>query len=1290
MREKSMSKIKTVLLKGIKMKKTNAVGNFKEFHNKSIALTAMLILSVLVFSTTLWDHTNDGIKFEHISIEHGLSQGTISCIIQDNRGFMWFGTENGLNRYDGHEFKPYTSDSNNLDTLSHNLVISIFKEQSGILWIGTQGGGINKFDPKTEKFTNHRNNQNFGLFKKMNIRDIHEDKQGILWIGTDEGLYKSDQEKKILLCHYCKNKDGEFINKINTIYEDNKEKIWVGADDGLYEDKYNSGNGYFKHYPIELGYDFNIEVNAIYEDQPGELWIGTIIGLYKFDRKTGKFSPFKEEVLKNKQISVIYKDKKNTIWIGSQGDGLYQLDPGKNSITGYRNIPDDFTSLSNNNVLDIHQDKLGLIWIGTFGGGINKLDPGGKKFTLYKNIPGDPDSLINNEVRGICQDKEGGIWVSTRGGGISKFDLVNEKFKAYLIEEDISKDPRRNEVNIIKSDHFGNIWVGTFQSGLYKFVPGNGTFHHHKSKSIKKEDHIISIYVDEENYLWIGIQDKGLIKLDKDEERKELHCYQSDPKESNSLSNNNVYAICEDHSGILWIGTGGGGLNKFDKEKDQFFHYLPKQDKPKWLSHNFITAIYQESSKILWIGTLGGGLNKFEKEQKTFTVYKTEQGLPNNVIYDILGDNKGNLWLTTNRGLAKFNPKTGKSRNFTINDGLQGCEFNLGAAYYSKKTGMMFLGGFNGFNVFEPAKISDTWAPPDIVITALKILNKSVPLNKYISGNKALTLSYKDNFVSFGFAALNFSDPENNQYAYKLKPINKDWIQLGNKHDVDFSGLGPGKYIFRVKGADSHGVWNENGTSIKITITPPFWATWWFYTLISLALIIGVFTVIKLRTRRIENQKRILEELVGERTDEINQQKDELKKANTLLKQEINVRKQTEASLKESEERYRTLIETSPDAIALSEIDIEHGKIIMANYQAANLLGYGSVDEMYANVKTILEIFSFNDRDKARKNARMILKTGLNKNTEYNIQTKDGAAVPVEISTSLIRDVDGTPKYFLTITRDIRDRKEAEKQEKIHQEKLMHADKMISLGNLVSDVAHELNNPAGTLKMNSEIFNGVWKDIVPVLDKYYKDKKDFSLSGIPYQDAKKRLEDLIIGFMEGSQRIEKIINDLRDFSRPGDPANKEPTDIHKVIESSVNLTNNLIKKATKRFSLKFAESLSFIEGNFHKLEQVFINLIQNACHALSDNNKGISILTSITNEKNHITITVKDEGVGIDEKELSFITDRFYTTKKDEGGIGLGLYISMKIIQDHKGNMEFQSEKGKGTTVTVTLPVNEC
>jgi signal transduction histidine kinase/ligand-binding sensor domain-containing protein len=1143
---------KSTLFKENKMKK-NKTNDFQKNDDKGLGIITTFIFSALIFSVTLIAQTNNDINFKHISTSQGLSQGTASCIIQDKHGFMWFGTQDGLKRYDGHEFNLYTYDFNKPDTLSHSLVISICMDQSGILWAGTLGGGLNKFDPQTEKFTNHRGNKNFEPLKNMNIRAIHIDKQGILWIGTDEGLYKSNPDRsKFHPYNNCTSSHGGVIKKVKTIYGDKEDTTWVGCDDGLYKCK--SGEEYFTHYSIEPDAPFKNEVNAICQDQPGELWIGTTGGLYKFDRKAGKFTTYTKH-LKGKQIRKIYKDKDGILWIGTRGEGLNRFDVEKEIFSNHKNIPNDLTSLSNNNVTDIYQDSSGLIWIGTIGGGINKFDPVGKKFTLYKNIPGDSTSLNNNEVRGIGEDKNGVIWVGTRGGGINKFDPVSKKFTHYLIEDRISQNPRRNDINVTHSDHFGTLWLGTFGGGLYQFVPVEEKFYPYESNFIGNGAQILSIYEDKEGFLWIGALDGGLVKLGKDKERKELKNYKNIPKNSNSLSSNNVYAIFEDHSGILWIGTGGGGLNKFIKKKEQFTRYHPEQGCPNCISHNFVSSIYEDSSGILWIGTLGG-FNKLDRGKDKFITFTTREGLPNNVIYDILEDKNGNLWLSTNRGLSKFNPKTGESRNYTISDGLQGYEFNRGAACYSKKTGMMFFGGFNGFNVFDPGKIVDISSPPPIVITSFKKLNKNVSLKTSFLETRELRLSYNDNSISFGFAVLSFLEPENNKYAYKLEPIHKDWIQLGNKHDVDLTNLDPGKYTFRVKGADKHGTWSEQGKSIRITVTPPFWATWWFQTLIVLALLSSVVIFIKIRIRVFETQKRKLQELVEERTEEINRQKEELKKANALLKQEIDLRE------------------------------------------------------------------------------------------------------------------------------------EAERQEKLRQEELIRADRMISLGRLVSGVAHEINNPVSIIKINSAIFHRVWHSVGMVLDEYNERNRDFSIDGLPYNEAKNKLEELITGLTENSQRIEKIINDLRDFSRPGDPLIMKPTDINKGIQSSVNLANNMLKKATTQFSLNLAENLPLIQGNFQKLEQVFINLIQNACQALPDKNRGIHISTDYKKDKDHIVITVKDEGVGIDNKVLGYITDPFFTTKRDQGGTGLGLSISLQIIREHNGSMNFESEVGKGTTVTVRLPVN--
>ncbi|MDQ1352562.1 MAG: hypothetical protein QG657_2868, partial [Acidobacteriota bacterium] len=1241
-----------------------------EYELKRQKNTILLILINLI-STLIWplkvnSLPDDGIEFKHISIKEGLSQGSINCIIQDSRGFMLFGTQAGLNRYDGHNFKIYSHEANKKWSLSHNLAISIYKDSKETIWIGTYGGGLNRYDSKTEKFINHNNNPDqFKGLELQNVWAICEDNTGALWIGTDNGLFISNPEKN----HFNRFEDQPVTLplKVRAIYKDREGTLWVGGDSGLF--KYSNDTGKFQHYPIVSGNPLYNEVTMIIEDQAGTLWIGTVGGIYTFDRKKEIFEPYPGQSLTDKFINVIYEDMDSTIWIGTRADGLYRLNLKSGKIKPFKSIPNDTTSLSSNNISTIYQDRDGFMWIGTAGKGINTFDPGFKRFTLYNNEPDNPSSLNNNEIRGISEGKDGMIWIGTNGGGINRFDPNSKTFEHYEIKPGESPNPRRNYVNTIFMDYEGKLWVGTVRAGLYIFDPKNGKFAQFQNNYKDPDESIVELYEDSQKYLWIGTLDNGLTVIDQSRKKfKNFKYNSSDPK---SLSNNKVYALREDNKGNLWIGTGSGGLNKlelekfaFDENEEIFYRFQPDPTKSERISDNFISAIYQDNKGRLWIGTASGGLNRLINERdKSFEVYTTKQGLPDNTSYDILEDSKGYLWLSTNKGLSRFNPGREEFRNYSENDGLQGYEFTRRSACKSR-TGALYFGGFNGFNVFNPDEIKDISSPPPpIVITSFKKLNQDVKLEPSISERHELKLYYKDSFISFGFAALSFSEPGNNQYAYKLEPINNDWIYLGNKHDIDFNNLEPGNYSFRVKGANNRGVWNEQGASLKIIVIPPFWVTWWFRVLLFLALLSGIAGFVKIRTTQIKKQNKKLEEFVLERTNEINQQKEELREANVSLKNEIKVRRKAEMALMESQERYRTLVETSPDAIILS--DIHDGRIIMTNRQSAALCGYTSVEDMHAHVNTFFELMNENSSNLAHKNVEKIKKQNISRNTEYTLLSKDDKLIAVEISTSLVEGADGNPRYFLSIIRDIRERKEAEQKETLQRERLIQADRMVSLGRLVSGVAHELNNPASSIKMNSEIFDRVWKDVIPILDEYYKRNSQFSLAHIPYTDAKSRLEDLIIGSMESAQRIEKIIKDLKDFSRPGDASTREPIHIDKVIQSSVNLTQNLLKKCTKHFSLQFAENLPDIMGNSTKLEQVFINLIQNACQALPDSTSGISISTAFSKENNQVVVQVKDEGVGIEEKDLKYITEPFFTTRRDQGGTGLGLSISLQIIQDH-------------------------
>jgi PAS domain S-box-containing protein len=1241
--------------------------SIKKCVRAAVPLFLLLFAAIIFADVPKNQYAN--IKFERLSIGQGLPQSTVFCILQDKRGFMWFGTQYGLSRYDGHTFKLYDYNPKNPNSLSHNLVISLFEDDSGMLWVGTWGGGLNRFDRKTEKFKIYKNNpEDPNSLSNNNVWTIYEDKKGILWVGTGKGLNKYDREnEKFNLCpEKSKGSDSKEETKINTIYQDSKGTLWVGADSGLH--KYERDKGNITRVKCKGGSEESTppKIKVIYGDRDSVLWIGTEGGLYKFILENGKIIHDHEiadklNELKDKQINSIYKDSSCRLWIGTLKNGLYILDPLLERPINYIYTHGNPNSLSHDDVKAIYEDKSGLIWIGTYNGGLNKFDPKRKKFTFYRNIPGNPKSLSNNNVMAISKGKDGVVWLGTWSGGLNNFNTRNKEFTHYNIPYNISQNPNRNNIRALCEDHDRVIWVGTGGAGLYRFEPGKKNFIPYIIKAsnvnteyiIGPEEYILTIYLDKEGVLWIGTLDRGLTKIEKN--RKEYKNYRYNSQRHHSLSDNKVYAILKDRSGTLWIGTGGGGLNRFDREKEIFTRYQPSRDETDSISHNFIIAICEDREGTLWIGTNGGGLNKFDRQKETFTAFTTQDGLPNNVIYDILEDEDGCIWLSTNKGLSRLNSKAKRFRNYSVKDGLQAYEFNRGAAWKSK-SGKMFFGGISGFNVFNPneLKSKDRLTPPPIVITSFKKRNQEFKLSTSISEIDQLELSYKDTSISFEFAALSFSEPELNRYSYKLEPIDMVWIDLGNKHVVDLINLEPGVYTFRVKGSNNDGTWNEEGKSIKITVNHPFWQTWWFRVLLVLIIVGCILGLVRWRINIIE-------------------------KANIKLKKEIEDRKR-------AEELYRTLVDTSPDAITLSEV--ETGKIMKANRQAVKLLGYSSEEEIKKEVENIFDIFSQRDRERAEKNAEKVIMEGINRNTEYTIMSKDGTPIAAELSTALIRDADKKPQYFLSITRDIRRRKEEERQEKMRQERLVQIDKMVALGTLVSGVAHELNNPLASIKMNADSFSNVWKDIVPVLDKHYEKNNDFKMANLPYKVSKPQLNELITGLIESAKRIEKIIESLRDFSRPEVSYERHSIEINKVIRSSIDLTNHMIKKATINFNFKPAKNLPLLEGNFQKLEQVFINLIQNACQALPVKSKKIEMSTIFDKKKNQIIIKVEDEGIGIEEKNMRQITDPFFTTKRDKGGTGLGLAISMQIIQEHGGRMSFESSVGEGTTVIVKLPVS--
>ncbi|MFC1921893.1 two-component regulator propeller domain-containing protein [Chloroflexota bacterium] len=828
------------------------------------------------------------IRFEKISIEDGLSQSSVYSIYQDSTGFLWFGTEDGLNKFDGYNFTVYRHDPDDPLSLSDNSILSIFEDGSGELWIGTYGRGLNRFDREKEQFKRFRHNpDNPNSLINDNVNVINVDSSGRLWVGTMDGLDRYDSESDKFI-HYQSNPEilnGLSHNTITAIHQDLNGILWIGTFGGGLN-RYDPTTDQFFQYshdilnPNTISSDY---VSSISEDQSGIIWIGTADGgLNKFNPKTEEFNqylanPQYSNSLSQNSISSIDVDHLGNIWIGSDGSGIDVFNPSSEQFQNFKNEQDDLFSLSQDLVTEIYVDRSGIVWIGTFGGGVNKFDPLTTRFIHYRHISSNLNSLSSNNVMSITENEAGNLWIGLFGGGL---DRINRSDGTVIHYRNDPNDPgslASDDVWYVYPDQSNLLWVGTIGGGLDRFDTNTGEFTHFVSDPDDPDslsiNAVTTIYEDRDNMLWIGTSGGGLDRFDRKTE-KFFH-FVHDPDEPSSLSNNRIWTITEDRAGNLWVGTGGGGISVLDQKSGKFVQYLHDPDDPNSLGDTDIFSIYEDSGGSIWIGTYGSGLDKFDPATGEFIHYRVSDGLPNNVVYGILEDENGYLWLSTNLGLSSFDPRTESFKNFEVSDGLQSNEFNVGAHYIDEQ-GEMYFGGINGLTSFHPEDIQDTELLPSVLLTALKQGGEDILIGKAIENLDEITLDRSNNNFEFEFAALNYSHPEKSQYAYILEGFDENWNFIGKNRNGRYTNLPGGTYTLRLKATNSDGIWNENGASITVKVVPPFWETWWFIGIITLIVLASVVSGYMWRVRTAEARSQELEDQVRTRTEEIDRRRIEL------------------------------------------------------------------------------------------------------------------------------------------------------------------------------------------------------------------------------------------------------------------------------------------------------------------------------------------------------------------------------------------------------------------------------
>jgi len=1239
--------------------------------------------------------TSYSIQFEHVSREQGLSQVTGNCVVQDPAGFIWIGTQNGLNRFDGYHCLVYRQNPLRPGSISDSWVDCLLIDSSGALWAGTHSGGLNRFDRNSNKCIAYQHTpEDPGSLSHNAVTSLCEDKRGRIWVGTEGGLDLYQPESDTFAHYRYDPSDSNSLsqNKVLCLLCDDTGTLWVGTEDGLnrFDDNRNRFVRY-RHDPQDQNSLPGDAIQAVCQSRNGRLWIGTSTGLAELDPGTESCVVFRHDPstsgsLSDNNISAVLEDASGTLWIGTHNDGINLFHRNSTQFVHYKYNSSDRKSLSDNIITSLYEDRAGTIWIGTYNGSLNLFNGMMHKFNNFKHDPSNLNSLSNNNIRTFFEDSQGLLWVGTDGGGLNRIDRKAGEFTHYINDPLDPGSLSHNFVRAVFEDRSGNLWVGTDGGGLNLFDRSTAKFtrfrHDPNDPTSLSNDNVISIFQDLDGAIWVTTYGGGLNLMKQDKETIAFTRFKHDPSDPHSICSDFVRVIQEDDDGSLWVGTYHG-LCRLDRERKSCACFQNNPSQADSLSNNRVTALHLDHSGNLWVGTFGGGVNKLIRETDAFVRYTEEEGCDNNAISGILEDEKGLLWIGTISGLSCFDPKNETFINYDAGDGLQD-GFNVGACYRNS-AGEIFLGGANGVNHFHPARIPHNNQAPPVVITAFRIFEQPATLDKDIFLLDEVILSYRQNFISFEFVALNYISPSKNQYAYKLEGVDREWISCGSRRYASYTNLAGGDYVFRVRGSNNDGAWNMSGAKVRLVITPPFWKTEWFRILVGVLVLVGGILAYKLRFRHIQVLNRKLEALVTRRTAELKQKKDQVEKINSIVKvinAELNFRNLLELVLGKTQ-----AIKGAEKASVL----VRQEKSGLFRFMAS--LGW--------DIKDLEQIeLTSADTEKRYIQYSEEIFPDIFIAREVESLSRQREALPLDIPRSMLImriEVDGTIEGYLIfdnmhdtnafddqdidLLRNLREhivfafikaRMLFSLQEKNMQITSQNQDLQIlneKKNEFLGIAAHDLRTP----------LNGV----IGFVDLMVQDMDNNLFNE---DDWKEDLRALLCSTKE----VIKLINDLLDISAI--ESGKVNMEMHRqnilpIIRECEKFFKRMARRKNIQLVVDINQHLPEIVIDKIRILEVMNNLLGNAVKYTFPGGK-----VRVYGEKkgNDVIIHVQDTGQGLSEKDLQNVFRSFTKLSArptgGESSTGLGLAIVKKIVEMHNGRIWVVSEKGKGATFSFSIP----
>jgi PAS domain S-box-containing protein len=1185
--------------------------------------------------------------------EHPLELGRpgTQVFLQDYLGFLWFGTENGLARYDGYDLKFYEAGP---DSLSNGTVygLAVDAANPAVFWLGTLGGGLNRFDTTTDAFTVYKKEP--GSPKSLSddtVAVVMQDKfeANSLWVGTAAGLDRLDKKAGVFTHFQNDPADPHSLGKgmVFKLLQDPADPniLWVGTfGGGLNRFNKNSGQVIHFDYDAQKPDSFGAKNNEVWEliqdaNQPEILWVGTTgSGFDRFDKKDQTFTHFSPAAGSNcpsSSVNVIFDDGQGALWLGGWTDnsGLTRFDKATAQCTLYRSIEENNDSLRDNNVVNIGRDQAGAWWVVTYSGAVDKYDPRSRKFETLTGGVGQR-RLVSGMVSVIREGAGAVMWLGT-AGGLNKFD------RASGLVTRISHDP--NDPSSLKGDAVvgvyidsqGALWVSTFDSGILNQVdPASGKVLRQYTSETGGFPTMLEDPSDP-NLLWLGTRMRGLARLDK---RSGQFTYFL----TGGL-NINTQMVYDRQANALWVGGYyGGGLNRFDKSSQTFKLYLPDEQNPNSISSPAVAYLYLDPNGTLWVGTKGGGLNKYEAASDRFIRYSKENGFPASDVVSILPGENGELWLGTNIGLAQFDPASGKVlRLYGKGDGLLDNTFLEGSAWRTQD-GELWFGGPHGVNHFTPAKlVKNTFIPP-VVITALKQGGEPFDTGQTPPVLQELTLAWPQDFFEFEYAALNFTHSEQNEYEYKLDGFEKDWFHAGKQRFGRYTGLPGGSYILRVRGTNNDGVWNEQGAALRVVVIPPLWADKGFQALLVLLLMGVIAAGAWWRIRNIQTQKAHLEKVVAERTSQLLAQKE---------------------ALYQSEQRLSLHVKQTPLAVIEFNLNFE---VVEWNPGAEKIFGY-TRQEMLGRYTPDLIVAEGSKGlvDGAWEQLTKQKGGGLTRNQNV---TRDGRLITCEWYNTPLIDQEGKVFGVASLALDVTERIESE--EKLRQAKEIAESATKAKGEFLANMSHEIRTPIN------------------------------AMVGLSYLLLKTGLtskqRDYVKKVQASAQILLGLINDILDFSKV--EAGKlelehNPFQLDQVLDTVANMVT--IKAEEKGLELLFhiEKEVPFnLVGDLLRLGQVLVNLANNAVK-FTEHGEVVIRVARVVGEasKTWLRFAVSDTGIGITPEQQSKLFEAFWqadgSTTRRYGGTGLGLAISSQLVSLMGGDkIEVSSQPGQGSTFSFVLP----